>query len=646
MGSLSNLYISQSYQSLIHFGNNSSASATLVEIQDGVGNGLGVYLNTTGSISASNTITTNNIVVNTKTELTGAFDLNTYFTASTAPLLNSFQPYFSNAVYVTGSFPGEGGYPPSLNDIQVGWICNGVNVTNGVVTAVSQSAGGIYFTIAGQFPQPAQSYTFKGQISPTATITGSLEISENLIVSGTFDIEGKVVVNDNVRINGNLEVSGSQRNTGSLFVSNAISSSTITGIGNVTAFSQSLWAEFNNLENYTSSLRAAFTASGVNTIFTNDITASNIEVRNNLNVVGTINAYKLNVTIESSSVIFSSGSNVLGDSILDIQTLNGSTIMSGSASLTGSMGITGNLNVLGNISSSTISGIGNVTDYSTSVDARLDIVEATASLYIPFSTSVDSRLDYLEGPFSSSVSQEIKTLQLFTASVGLVTTQSFQQFTASTNQRLNSLEVASASLQTFSSSALISIANLNTNTASLNTSVSNLNIATSSLNSFSASARIQLSNLETTTASLNTSVSYLNIATASLNSKTGSYAVTGSNVFTGSQVFNGSVRGHVLPLTIASSTASMDISLANFFTLTLASSTTTRLVATNIQPGETITLKIVQPATTGSLTYPSNIKFASSFAYSPTAVSGATDIITFVSYDSTNLFAASTKNLV
>jgi hypothetical protein len=145
---------------------------------------------------------------------------------------------------------------------------------------------------------------------------------------------------------------------------------------------------------------------------------------------------------------------------------------------------------------------------------------------------------------------------------------------------------------------------------------------------------------------LNTSVSYLNIATASLNSKTGSYAVTGSNVFTGSQVFNGSVRGQVFPITITSNTASMDVSLGNFFTLTLASSTTTRLVATNIQPGETITLKVLQPATTGSLTYPSNIKFANSFAYSPTPVSGATDIITFVSYDTTTLWAASTKNLV
>jgi cytoskeletal protein CcmA (bactofilin family) len=644
MGSLANQYISQSYTSLIHLGNDTTASATLTELQDGLGNGLGISVNTLGDISASNTITTNNLVVNNSTELTGIFDLDTYFSASTPSYINSTQPFFTDTVYVTGSYQ-SGTYPPSIADVQVGWIGNGINVTNGLVTAVSQSIDGYYITMAGEFPQIAQSYTFTGGISQTARITGSLEVSENLIISGTFDIEGKVTINDNVRVNGDLEVSGSQRNTGSLFVSNEISSSTINGIGNVTDFSQSLWAEFNNIENYTSSLRAAFTASGVDTIFTNDITASNIEVRNDLNVAGTLFASKVVTLIESSSIIYSSGSNILGDETSDTQTLVGDVIMSGSASLTGSMGISNDLNVLGNISSSTISGIGNVTTYSQSVDARLDIVEATASLYVPFSQSVDSRLDFLEGPFSSSVSQEIVTLQLFTASVGLVTTASFQAFTASTNQRLNSLEVASSSLQTFSSSALISIANLNTTTASLNTSVNALNISTVSLNSFSASTLIRLNNLETTSASVNNSIANINVATESLQSKTGSYATTGSNTFIGNEVFSGSVRGVVVPLSIASSTASMDCSLGNFFTLTLAGAATTRLVASNIQPGETITLKILQPATTGSLTYPSYIKFPNLLAYSASAISGATDIITFVTYDTTNLFAASTKNL-
>ena len=45
-------------------------------------------------------------------------------------------------------------------------------------------------------------------------------------------------------------------------------------------------------------------------------------------------------------------------------------------------------------------GMGDPTTFSTSVDSRLDIVEATASLYLPFSSSVDNRLDRVEASSS------------------------------------------------------------------------------------------------------------------------------------------------------------------------------------------------------------------------------------------------------
>lgn len=436
MGSLSNLYISSSFQSLLHFGSDNTASINLTQIQDGFGNGLGFYLNSIGS----------------------------------------------------------------------------------------------------------------------ASLDGDLTVGGDFIVSGAFDIEGKVTINDNVRVNGNLEVSGSTKLTGSLEVSTAI-------------------------------------------------TASNAFITNDLNVGGTLFANKVVTLIESSSIIFSSGSNILGDSILDTQTLNGTIIMSGSSSLTGSMGITGD------ISSSTISGIGNVTLYSQSVDARLDIVEATASLYVPFSQSIDSRLDYLEGPFSSSVNQQLVTLQLFTASVGLVTTASFQSFTASTNADLVSIHQTTASLNTF--------------TASQETK--NITLA-----NYTASNDTKWSTLSSYTSSLNTRLTYT--------------PTTGSNVYVGNQIFSGSVRGQVFPLTITTLTASMDCSLGNFFTLQLISGTV-NLTPTNIQPGETITLKLTQAATPGTLTTNSLIKFPFAQSYNATQISGAVDIITFISFDTSSLNAAATLRL-
>ncbi len=659
MGSLSNLYISQSYQSLIHLGNDSTASTSLVELQDGFGNGIGISVNTIGDLKLDGTLSVQNLTV------TGAVAIDTYFTSSTPAYTNSTQPYFTDTVFVTGSYT-TGSFPPSIADVKVGWVGNGINVTNGLVTAVSQSVSGYYITMAGQFPQISQQYTFTGGISAPVTIDGDLIISENLIVSGTFDIEGKLTINDNVRINGDLEVSGSQRNTGSLFVSNAISSSTITGIGNVSAYSSSVWAEFTNIENYTSSLRAAFTASGVDTIFTNNITASNIEVRNNLNVVGTITANKIITLIESSSIIYSSGSNILGDEVSDTQTLIGSVIMSGSASLTGSMGISNDLNVIGNISSSTISGIGNVTTYSQSVDARLDIVEATASLYVPFSQSVeqqltslenftsstfvnfsqsvDSRLDFLEGPFSTSVDLRLDELENWSSSLetNFVTEVQLTQ-TASFLQNQINQKLFTSSFNAYTQSYSQSVA----------VTTTGLDNRINTLSSFTASYATTGSNVfrgnQTITGSVNISGSTTFV---------GNQIITGSLILSssaateleviGNSIFSGSVRGRVSALTInGGNTASMDLSLANFFTITLNTAGAVRIEPTNIQPGETVTLRLKQPAGGfSSVNFPSNVDYPNGFQYNATPSANAVDIITFLSFDTGSLYYSRANQFV
>jgi len=380
-------------------------------------------------------------------------------------------------------------------------------------------------------------------VNEDLSINGDLDVDGNIIISGTFDIEGKVTVNDDVRINGNLQVSGSTKLTGSLDVSN-------------------------------------------------NITASNMFLSNDLIVSGTLFASKVVTLIESSSIIYSSGSNILGDEISDIQTLIGLVRMSGSSQLTGSMGITGNLNVggagtfggtgsfvgdltaTGNISSSTLSGVGNVTLYSASVDSRLDFLEG------PFSTSVDFRLDELENWSSSLQTTFVTEVEL-------------------------------------------------TQTASLLQNNINTKLNTSSFNAYTQSTDNRI-----------------NV----LSSFTGSYATTGSNTFNGNQtingtllvsssmVYSGSVRGQVFPITISSNTASMDCSKGNFFTLSLPAGTT-RLEATNVLPGETISLRIFNQTTASVVTTGTSVKFPTGFTYVPTAISSSTDIITFLSFDNSSIFA-------
>jgi hypothetical protein len=538
MGSLSNLYISQSYQSLLHFGNDSSASTSFVELQDGVGNALGISLNTLGDLDIER-----QLIVHNGAEITGAVDINTRFSGSTQSFVN--QSSINNEIRITGSYTPTGNQA-SITEIGIGWLVNGGAVSNARVINVSGTPNSdVTYTIDQFYTANNVSYTFTGSIEREVEIEGDLNVSDDLFVGGHLIIE------DGVEITGSIDITG-------------------------------------------------------------DVTASNAWIQGDLVVSGTINAYEIITTIESASVIFSSGSNILGDSVLDTQTLIGSIIMSGSSQLTGSMTISND------ISSSTLNGVGNVTLYSQSVDARLDVVESTASLYVPFSQSVDNRLDFLEGPFSSSVSQQITTLQLFTASVGLVTTNSFQEFTASTNQRLNSLEVASSSLQIFS-----------------------------------ASAKIELSNLELTTASLNNSVTLLNQSSASqqisinaLNALSGTFATTGSNNFVGTQIVSGSLRGNVTTLSIVSSTASMDFSTSNMFVLSLVGGANTRLVASNISTGQTINLQVIQAGTTGSISYPSYFKFPAGNIYSASIVPGAVDIVSFITMADGNLYGVNVKNMI
>jgi len=120
--------------------------------------------------------------------------------------------------------------------------------------------------------------------------------------------------------------------------------------------------------------------------------------------------------------------------------------------------------------------------------------------------------------------------------------------------------------------------------------------------------------------------------------------VSGSMTVTGSAVITGSVQGNVLPLTVTSNTASLNLNNGNFFELALTGSQDIRIEPSNIKPGQTVNIKL-NTTGSGTVSFPTTVKQVSGSSYTPTtAVS--TDIITMVSFDSTNLYLANVKNLV
>lgn len=107
---------------------------------------------------------------------------------------------------------------------------------------------------------------------------------------------------------------------------------------------------------------------------------------------------------------------------------------------------------------------------------------------------------------------------------------------------------------------------------------------------------------------------------------------------------SGSINGNVENVSIASNTASFDCSLGNFFTLTLPSGST-QFEASNIVPGQTISVKINTSSNTSIVTTNNTILFPSLNSYTPTQISGSIDLLSFVSFNTSELLGASINKL-
>ena len=106
----------------------------------------------------------------------------------------------------------------------------------------------------------------------------------------------------------------------------------------------------------------------------------------------------------------------------------------------------------------------------------------------------------------------------------------------------------------------------------------------------------------------------------------------------------GSLRGEVNALSIASQTASMDLSTGNFFTLELPNADT-HLVPSNTQAGQTVNLKVTHTSTSsGSLAFSDSFLFAGGTAFEVTPATSSVDVMTFISFNGSTLEATGLKN--
>jgi hypothetical protein len=409
MGSLSNLYISQSYQSLIHIGTNNTASATLIGLQDGLGNNIGVSVNTNGDLFLSGSLT--------------------------ASLQNGY-------IYVGGA--------------------------DGKTKAFATS-------------------------SLVATVdTGSL------VTTASFN---SYTQSTNIRLN-NLESTSASVNV-SISNLNLTTSSFATSISNLNSATQSLQSQLATIGGQSGSW---ITESETGSFARYDVSNPWSANQTFTNITATSASFTYLTTLyETASVIYSSGSNQLGDELTDIQTLSGSVKIQGGLTING-LDVTGSLN--------------NLNSATASLQGQLNNIGSQSGSWITESET---------GSF--------------------VTTSSFNSYTSSTNVRLNNIEATTASLlietnnlELFSASALISINNLNSTTQSLQSQLTTIggltgSYATTGSNSF-------LGN-QTVTGSLILSSSNAIELTVIGNSEfTGSESISGSLSLIGPMVLSDRTNGN------------------------------------------------------------------------------------------------------
>jgi hypothetical protein len=236
-------------------------------------------------------------------------------------------------------------------------------------------------------------------------------------------------------------------------------------------FTSSTNQKLDAIHSYTSSLKTALTASG-----------QNVTIYGNLTVQGTQTAIdSTTLNVKDINITLASGSTNSADANGAGINIDGANVTMSWNDLTQRIELNKDFAVTGSISASTLSGIGNVTTYSTSVDSRLVSLETT-------DTNFDSRLDSIE-TYTASVSTSVGLLQEFSSSQYKTDSSSF-------DSRLDLVEATASYLNTTFSTSVDSRITLtettasylnNTFSTSVNSRINSLELTTQSLNSYTAS---------------------------------------------------------------------------------------------------------------------------------------------------------------
>jgi hypothetical protein len=260
-------------------------------------------------------------------------------------------------------------------------------------------------------------------IGTSGVATSITNVNIGSAVAGAL---GTIILNHNTLITGSLNVS--QGITGSLF--GTASFATISNTSNTASFVTTAQTASYVLNAVSASYALNASTATSATTATSASYAATASYADNFTVKGTLTAQTLNVQTVSSSVVYSSGSNVFGNTLSNTQTF------------TGSVNITGSLNLVGNQISSgslTLFGPNNNTPNIRTQNSSL-ILEGNAGLFSSFGSQL--RITANQGAWTDNVTSsyfQIKT----TGSFGSNNYVTFQGGTWASDAPFDRLQFAS-----------------------------------------------------------------------------------------------------------------------------------------------------------------------------------------------------------
>jgi uncharacterized coiled-coil protein SlyX len=321
---------------------------------------------------------------------------------------------------------------------------------------------------------------------------------------------------------------------------------------------------------------------------TGEISASTI------NGIGNVTAYSQSVSASLAAIVANVGSGV-GVSITNLNSFSSSQLTQNSTLATYTASVETRLTEIGVVSGSLIASASTAKTTNDTQDGRLTNLEAT-------SASVNTSVTALNSS-SASQQISIDALNTVSGSnLGRLsnlesTSASLNTSVAELNTSSASQQVSLDNLNTFSGSTLGRLTNLESTSASVNTSVSALNSSSASqqisidaLNIVSGSNLGRLSNLESTSASVNISITNINSFSSSvLTQLTEIGVVSGSLIASASAAKTTNDAQGVRLGELESKSSSVDIAIAALNSYTSSNTSTTALNAFTASANERFT---------------------------------------------------------